>query len=67
LDPGTARFRKRGGAQTIQRLESGQDANLETLSLVANALRVSVRELVTSIDDELNDRVESLQDRTEEQ
>jgi transcriptional regulator with XRE-family HTH domain len=55
------------GLRTIQRLESGHDASLETLSLVANALRVSVRDLFTSIDDELNDRVESLQARTEEQ
>jgi transcriptional regulator with XRE-family HTH domain len=55
------------GLRTIQRLEAGQDASLETLSLVAEALRVSVRDLFSSIDDELNDRVESLQARTEEQ
>lgn len=55
------------GLRTIQRLEAGQDASLETLSLVAEALRVSVRDLFTSIDEQLNSRVESLDARTEEQ
>ncbi|GAA1768315.1 helix-turn-helix domain-containing protein [Agromyces humatus] len=56
------------GLRTIQRLEAGQDASLETLSLVAEALRVSVRDLFTTIDDaELSSRVESLQARTEQQ
>lgn len=55
------------GLRTIQRLEAGQDASLETLSLVAETLRVSVRNLFTSIDEDLNTRVESLNGRTDEQ
>ncbi len=56
------------GLRTVQRLEAGQDASLETLSLVAEALQVSVRELFTVIDDaDLNNRVDSLEDRTVEQ
>jgi len=56
------------GLRTIQRLEAGQDASLETLSLVAEALRVPVRDLFTTIDDAgLSDRVDSLEDRTDEQ
>ena len=56
------------GLRTIQRLEAGQDASLETLSLVAEALHVPVRDLFTSIEDAgLSSRVDSLQDRTDEQ
>lgn len=56
------------GIRTVQRLEAGQDASLETLSLVAEALKVPVRELFTVIDDEaLSSRVDSLQDRADEQ
>lgn len=56
------------GIRTVQRLEAGQDASLETLSLVADALHVSVRDLFTVIDDEaLSSRVDSLQDRTDVQ
>lgn len=56
------------GLRTIQRLEAGQDASLETLSLVADALQVAVRELFTVIEDEtLSARVESLQVRADEQ
>lgn len=56
------------GLRTIQRLEAGQDASLETLSLVAEALRVPVRDLFTEIEDAgLSNRVESLEDRTEQQ
>lgn len=56
------------GLRTIQRLEAGHDASLETLSLIAEALRVSVRELFSVIDDPaLSNRVDSLQDRTVEQ
>lgn len=51
--------------RTVQRLEAGQDASLETLSLVADALQVSVRDLFIEIDDEvLRSGVESLADRT---
>ncbi len=56
------------GLRTIQRLEAGEDASLETLSLVAEALRVPVRDLFTMIEDaDLRGRVESLQIRTLEQ
>jgi len=56
------------GLRTIQRLEAGQDASLETLSLVAEALHVPVRDLFTAIEDAgMSSRVDSLQDRTEEQ
>ncbi|KAA9150973.1 helix-turn-helix domain-containing protein [Microbacterium lushaniae] len=56
------------GLRTIQRLEAGQDASLETLSLVAGALRVEVRDLFAVIDDaHLSSRVESLEARAEEQ
>lgn len=56
------------GLRTIQRLESGQDASLETLSLVADALRVQVRELFETIDDgAYSERVEALDARAEQQ
>lgn len=56
------------GLRTIQRLEAGNEASLETLSLVAEALRVSVTDLFTSIDDaDFGDRVEALESRAVEQ
>lgn len=56
------------GIRTVQRLEAGNDASLETLSLVADALQVDVRDLFVSIDnDELSDRVESMESRAAEQ
>lgn len=56
------------GLRTVQRLEAGHDASLETLSLVADALRVPVRDLFSIIEDSsLSDRVDSLQDRTADQ
>lgn len=56
------------GLRTIQRLEAGEDASLETLSLVAEALRVEVRDLFTMIQDgDLGGRVDSLHGRTVEQ
>lgn len=56
------------GLRTIQRLEAGQDASLETLSRVADALRVPVRDLFAAIDDaHLNDRIENLDARASEQ
>lgn len=56
------------GVRTIQRLESGNDSSLETLSLVADALKVPVRELFASIDTTaLSERVESLDTRAESQ
>lgn len=56
------------GLRTVQRLEAGDDASLETLSLVAEALRVPVRDLFSAIDDAgLSSRVDSLVDRTHEQ
>jgi transcriptional regulator with XRE-family HTH domain len=56
------------GVRTVQRLEAGEDASLETLSLVAGALRVPVRDLFIDIDGAgLSSRVGSLEDRTAEQ
>ncbi|MFU8945358.1 helix-turn-helix domain-containing protein [Mycetocola zhadangensis] len=56
------------GLRTVQRLEAGEDASLETLSLVAEALRVPVRDLFSTIDDAaMSSRVDSLEDRTTEQ
>ena len=53
------------GVRTIQRLESGNEASLETLSLVADALRVPVRDLLAGIDNPaLSERVESLEARS---
>lgn len=55
----------RVGIRTIQRLEAGNDASLETLALVAEALGVPVRELFTTIDSaEMNGVVDSLEART---
>ncbi|SIR67080.1 helix-turn-helix domain-containing protein [Microbacterium sp. RURRCA19A] len=52
------------GLRTVQRLEAGEDASLETLSRVAEALRVPVRDLFSTIEDDvLNSRVESLEAR----
>ena len=54
------------GLRTVQRLEAGHDASLETLSLVSAALRVPVRDLFTVIDgQELDPRVEAMALRTE--
>ncbi|MDH6238360.1 helix-turn-helix transcriptional regulator [Cryobacterium sp. CG_9.6] len=56
------------GLRTIQRLEAGHEASLETLSLVAFALRVSVRDLYSEIDDAvLRDRVEFFDARVAEE
>jgi len=56
------------GLRTVQRLEAGQDATLETLSLVAEALQVPVRDLFTTIDNAaLSSRVDSLQGRADDQ
>jgi transcriptional regulator with XRE-family HTH domain len=56
------------GIRTIQRIESGNDASLETLSLLADALRVPVRDLFAEIEDpDLSSRVESLENRTRQQ
>lgn len=56
------------GVRTVQRLEAGEDASLETLSLVAEALRVPVRDLFSAIDDaDLTSRVDSLEARASEQ
>ncbi|WP_010204060.1 helix-turn-helix domain-containing protein [Salinibacterium sp. PAMC 21357] len=56
------------GIRTIQRLEAGSDASLETLSLVADALGVPVRDLFATIEsDELNGRVDSFESRVQDQ
>lgn len=38
--------------RTIQRLESGKDASLDTISLIAGALEVSVKDLFVSVEKE---------------
>ncbi|QAV70383.1 XRE family transcriptional regulator [Salinibacterium sp. UTAS2018] len=56
------------GIRTIQRLEAGNDASLETLSLVADALGVPVRDLFAAIEsDELSGRVDSFESRAGDQ
>ncbi|MBH0008304.1 helix-turn-helix domain-containing protein [Salinibacterium sp. SWN1162] len=56
------------GIRTIQRLEAGSDASLETLSLVADALGVPVRDLFAAIEsDELSGRVDSFESRAQDQ
>ncbi len=48
------------GIRTVQRLESGSDASMETLSLIADALGVPVRALFKTIEnDDLSSRVDS--------
>ncbi len=56
------------GIRTIQRLEAGNDASLETLSLVADALGVPVRDLFASLDSTaFGEKLESLEARAEAQ
>jgi transcriptional regulator with XRE-family HTH domain len=56
------------GIRTIQRLEAGSDASLETLSLVADVLGVPVRDLFMTIEsDELSGRVDSFESRASDQ
>ncbi|MBF4574255.1 helix-turn-helix transcriptional regulator [Herbiconiux sp. VKM Ac-1786] len=51
--------------RTVQRLEGGQDASLETLSMVAKALGVTVGELFTAVsDDDFGAAVGALDDRS---
>lgn len=51
--------------RTIQRLEAGNDASLETLTLLARALQVPVRDLFADIQDAtLDDAVTNLDRRT---
>lgn len=53
--------------RTIQRLEAGNDASLETLSMVASALEVSVRELFVTVEsDRLSAAVDGLDARIAE-
>lgn len=54
--------------RTVQRLEAGNDASLETLSLVARALEVPVRDLFSRVDEDSYGRsVRALDDRAERQ
>jgi transcriptional regulator with XRE-family HTH domain len=56
------------GVRTVQRLEAGSEASLETLASVASALDVPVRDLYEQLDDSgLADRVDSLDRREREQ
>lgn len=49
------------GIRTIQRIEAGHDASLETLSRVSSALGVSVRDLFTVLaHQDFSDRVEAM-------
>ena len=51
--------------RTIQRLESGADASLETLSLIAGALDVPVSELFAAVEnDDFAASVRALEERT---
>ncbi len=51
--------------RTVQRLESGQDASLETLSMVAKALGVTVGELFSAVEsDDFQAAVGALDDRS---
>ncbi|QIS38676.1 helix-turn-helix transcriptional regulator [Clavibacter capsici] len=54
--------------RTVQRLEAGNDASLETLSLVAKALEVPVRDLFGTVgEDGFGRTVSALDDRAERQ
>ncbi|MBM7413198.1 transcriptional regulator with XRE-family HTH domain [Clavibacter michiganensis] len=54
--------------RTVQRLEAGNDASLETLSLVAKALEVPVRDLFAAVgQDDFGRTVSALDDRAERQ
>lgn len=54
--------------RTVQRLESGRDASLDSLSLIAAALSVSVGELFDELEGaDFGDAVQGLQDREEQQ
>jgi transcriptional regulator with XRE-family HTH domain len=56
------------GVRTIQRIEAGKDASLETISLIARSFGVPMRELFVTIEDEnLTSRVDSLESRIAEQ
>ena len=56
------------GVRTIQRIESGKDASLETISLIAESFGVPLRDLFVTIEDEnLTSRVDSLDHRVAEQ
>jgi transcriptional regulator with XRE-family HTH domain len=56
------------GVRTIQRIEAGKDASLETISLIAKSLGVPMRELFVTIEDEnLTTRVDSLEHRVADQ
>ena len=54
--------------RTIQRLEAGEDASLDTLGLLADALGVPVAELFTTVErDELEDAIRRLDEAREDQ
>jgi transcriptional regulator with XRE-family HTH domain len=56
------------GVRTIQRIEAGKDASLETISLIAESFGVPMRDLFVSIEDEnLTSRVDSLELRVADQ
>jgi transcriptional regulator with XRE-family HTH domain len=56
------------GVRTIQRIEAGKDASLETISLIAKSFGVPMRDLFVTIEDEnLTSRVDSLAQRVGDQ
>jgi transcriptional regulator with XRE-family HTH domain len=56
------------GVRTIQRIEAGKDASLETISMIADSFGVPLRELFITMDDEnLTSRVDSLDGRVQDQ
>jgi transcriptional regulator with XRE-family HTH domain len=56
------------GVRTIQRIEAGKDASLETISLIARSFGVPMRDLFVAIEDEnLTSRVDSLENRVRDQ
>jgi transcriptional regulator with XRE-family HTH domain len=56
------------GVRTVQRIEAGKDASLETISLIAESFGVPMRDLFVTIEDEnLTSRVDSLDHRVAEQ
>ncbi|HEY1531154.1 MAG TPA: helix-turn-helix transcriptional regulator [Galbitalea sp.] len=56
------------GVRTIQRIEAGKDASLETISLIADSFGVPMHDLFVRIEDEnLTNRVDSLEHRVADQ
>lgn len=64
MDSGTPRRGEWRGLRTIQRLEAGSDASLESLSRIADALQVGVKDLFISMESTgMAEAVEGLDER----